>query len=256
MSSKFLEQKTICISAVPGALGHYLGALIYHAANPAAGKPNWTVDANVVAWPSQVVWKSFEPASMQYDLSALQARIASQTSTQSIDPAVTQVVVSHWLDSAAFHQLFPNSQVIRIAVEQKDIAQIGYNALYHECFRNGSYQNIARSVADALTFLNMVNEWSTIDEILEDGMHRDNLAVKLIGLNAGQTSWTIDQQQNNDGAYVTNYSKLYPYWKADRPAASQELINVLDFLQLDPVQLSPAESWQMLLPKFNQVPNL
>jgi hypothetical protein len=256
MSSQFLEQKTICISAVPGALGHYLGSMIYHAVNPSAGQPNWAADNTIETWPSQVTWRLFEPSNSEYNIDTLKAGIENQVSSPPIDDGITQVVVSNHLDPAAFAQLFPNSQTIKISAQEQDQSQVGYNALYHECFQRGNFLPISQSVADVMVFLNLPNEWPTLNEILQDSMHRDNLAVKLISLKAGKNSLAQCAQQNNANSYVAEYSTLFPYWKADRPAASDELVNILDYLQINPGHLSPAQCWQSLLPKFNQVSKL
>lgn len=251
MSRQFLEQPTICISAVPGALGHYLGAVINHAANPASALPNWANDISIDSWHSQQIWNMFESLAASTDLASLESVI--QKGSLNTDANTVQVVCSRVLDPAAFSRLFPNSKCIHISVTDQDSEQIGYNAVYHECFPKKDFSPIAEILANAATFLNTSSDWQDVSAILQDPMHRDNILIKCAGINAGAASVQKFATQDSAGAQIVSYKKLFPYWKADRPQAGQELVALLERLNVETNTNAISQIWQQMLPKVNQI---
>lgn len=251
MSSQFLEQKTICISAVPGALAHLLGAVINHAANPASTVPYWADDATIDSWHSQQIWNMFENVAAATDLASLKSLILKGSLTT--DSNTVQVVFSRVLDPAAMSELFPNSKCIHISVDVQDTNQIGYNALFHEAYPKKDYARIAEPLATAASFLNMSSDWQDVGTLLQDPMHQDNILVKCTSMNAGAASVQEFAAQNSAGARVVAYRKLFPYWKVDRAAASQEVISILKWLGVETNANDIAQIWQQMLPKINQI---
>ena len=251
MSRQFLEQQTICISAVPGALGHYLGAVINHVANPASALPNWANNMSIDSWHSQQIWSMFESLAASTDLASLQSVIEKGSLTT--EASTTQVICSRVLDPAALSQLFPNSKCIHISVTEQDSTQIGYNALYHECYPKKDYSSIAVPLANAAAFINTSGDWQDVNTLLEDPMHRDNILIKCTVMNAGAASVQKFTSQNSAASHLVPYKKLFPYWKADRPEAAQELVSLLEWLNIETNTNVISQLWQQMLPKVNQI---
>lgn len=251
MSSQFLEQQTICISAVPGALAHLLGAMINHAANPASALPNWSDDATIDNWPSQAAWDVFEDLAADMDLASLKNLIQKSSLTTNSD--TQQVIFSRVLDPASLTELFPNSRCIQITVDQQDADQIGYNALFHECYPKKNYSRTSQAIANAAGFLNVSGNWQDIDSLLEEPMHRDNIMIKCASIGVGVMSVKACAAHDSAAARVVPYRKLYPYWKYDRTAAAQELVALLDWLDIEANPADMAQIWQQMLPKINHI---
>lgn len=251
MSRQFLEQPTICISAVPGALGHYLGAVIHHAANASSAAPVWANDAAIDSWHSQQIWNMFEGVAGSTDTDSLRTLI--HKGSLSTNPGTVQVVCSRVLDPAALADLFPNSKCIQISVTDEDTAQIGYNAVYHECYPKRDYTNISAALVDAAIFLNTSGDWESFSSLLEDSMHRDNILVKCTSSNAGIASVKTFSSHDSAAAHTVSYKQLFPYWKADRPLAAQELVSLLEWLSIETNTNAIAQIWQQMLPKVNQI---
>jgi len=253
MSRGFLDQPTICVSAVPGAMGAYLGALLYHAANASAPAPQYNVFASVSAWPSQMTWKTFESYARNSSIDRLRELILADTS-QDTEQQGIQVVVSQYLSPAQLSDLFPNSVHIKISVTDQDIAQIGYNALFYEFYHGNGSQDIDEALAYVSDFLGISQEKYDWLNLLDDMLHRDNLAVRMAAMRIGKLSVAACAAQDNANASILDYAKIFPYWKADRPAAGLEISNL--FSTLDQVQRDPADMsamWQALVEKINQI---
>ena len=254
MSQGFLDHPTICVSAVPGAMGPYLGALLYHAVNASATSLNYNVFDRVDQWPSQIVWKNFELSAVDNDIDQLRNNICADHSHQQIDADSIQVVVSQCLSPVQLAQLFPNAKHVKISATDRDIAQIGYNSLYYEFYHGNGSENIDDALAYVSDFLGISQDKAAWAELLDDILHRDNLAIRMAAMYIGKSSVKKCAAQDHGNAIVLEYAKLFPFWKVDRPVAGlmiNDLLDKLDHAQTDPAHISAI--WQELLTKINQI---
>lgn len=129
--SNYTNKFTVAISAPPGALGHYLAALLEHAVND-----DMSFDHNSPLIFTRASQSFFSYLASTAD-SAQQVLAALDTNTQALPEEPNVRVIASVLAPIELAKIFPNSKIINITTLPSDSFQLGFNHLLREAIPSG-----------------------------------------------------------------------------------------------------------------------